>query len=85
MNSRGSRSDNPQEWTIQRNRQNLTQETVRRQTKQKRETTQNTKDMSYKCEVVKGKQFLFLLKYKTNSTKHQQKNERKTHLNVNIV
>jgi hypothetical protein len=51
----------------------------------KRETTQNTKDMSYKCEVVKGKQFLFLLKYKTNSTKHQQKNERKTHLNVNIV
>jgi hypothetical protein len=34
----------------------------------KRETTQNTKDMSYKCEVVKGKQFLFLLKYKTNST-----------------
>jgi hypothetical protein len=41
--------------------------------KQKRETTQNTKNMSYKWEVVKGKQFLFLLKYKTNSTNKKMK------------
>jgi hypothetical protein len=49
MNSKGSRSDNPQEWTIQRNRQNLTQETVRRQTKQKKGN--NTEHQRYELQV----------------------------------